>query len=62
MFFSKVILILPPLWLSNLGSDLSIDNVVRLDLAYTRIASQDVVNNVLELMEKLKYQNFRGEF
>ena len=54
--FFKVILILPLLWLLNLGSNLSIDNIVWLDLADTNIASQDAANKVLELMEKWKYQ------
>ena len=31
------------------GSDLSINNIVQLDSANTRIASQDAVNKVLEL-------------
>ena len=53
---------LPPVWLSNLGSDLSIDNTVWLDLADKKIVSQDPVNNVLELTEKWKYPNFRGKF
>ena len=58
----KVILILPPVWLLNLGSDLSINNIVQLDLADTKIVSQDAVNKVLELTEKWKYPNFRGKF
>ena len=61
MFF-KVILILPPIWLSNLGSDLSIDNIVQLDSADTKIVSQEAAKKVLELMEKWKYLNFRGKF
>ena len=60
--FFKVILILRPAWVSNLGSDLSVDNEVWLDLTDTKIASQDAVNKVLELMEKWKYPNFRGKF
>ena len=60
--FFKVILILPPAWVSNLGSDLSINNEVWLDSTDTKIASQDTVNKVLELMEKWKYPNFRGKF
>ena len=52
MFF-KVILILPPVQPSNLGSDLSI-NTVRLYLADTKIASQDPVNKALEFTEKWK--------
>ena len=60
--FLKVTLLLPPVWLSNLGSDLLIGNIVQLYSADTRIASQDVANKVLELMEKWKYPNFRGKF
>ena len=60
--FFKVILILPPVWLLNLGSDLSINNIVQLDSADTKNVSQDAVNKVLELMEKWKYPNFRGKF
>ena len=60
--FFKVILILRPAWVSNLGSDLSVDNEVWLDLTDTKITSQDAVNKVLELMEKWKYPNFRGKF
>ena len=51
LLFFKVV-ILPPVRLSNLDSDLSIDNIVQLDLADTRIASQDAVSKVLELTEK----------
>ena len=51
LLFFKVILILPPAWLSNLGSDLSINNIVHLDSADTKIISQDAVNKVLELTE-----------
>ena len=49
MFF-KVILILPPVWCS----DLLINNIVQLGLADTKIVSQDAVNKVLELTEKMK--------
>ena len=42
-------------------SDLSINNTVRLDLADTKIGSQDAVKNVIELTEKSKYSNFRGK-
>ena len=47
--------ILLPIWLLNLGSDLSIDNIVWLDLAEAKITSQDAVKKMLELMEKWKY-------
>ena len=53
---------LPPVWLSNLGWDLSIDNIVRIGLADTKIDSQDAVKTVLELTEKWKYPNVRGKF
>ena len=46
----------------NLGSDLSIDNIVRLGLADTKIGSQNAVMKVLELTEKWKYPNLRGKF
>ena len=36
----------------NLGSDLSIDNIVRLGLADAKIGSQDAVMKLLELTEK----------
>ena len=52
LLFFKVILILPPVRPSNLGSDLSINNTVRLDSADRNIASQDPVNKVIELTEK----------
>ena len=52
---------LPPVWLLNLGSDLSVDNIVQLGLAGTKIDSQDDVK-VLELTEKWKYQNLSGKF
>ena len=42
-------------------SDLSINNAVRLDLADTKIGSQNAVKNVIELTEKSKYSNFRGK-
>ena len=51
-----------PVRLRILGSDLSIDNIVRLDSADTKIGSQDAVNKVLKLMEKWKYPNFKGKF
>ena len=57
MFFN-VILVLPPVWLLNLGSD----NIVQLDSADTKIVSQNAANKVLELMEKWKYPNIRGKF
>ena len=58
--FFKVLLILHPAWLSNLGSDLSIDNIARLGSADTKIGSKDAVIKVLELTEKWKYSNFRA--
>ena len=54
--FFKVCLILPPVWLSSLDSDLSINNIVRLGLADTKISSQDAVMKMLELTEKWKTQ------
>ena len=62
MLFFKVILILPHVWLLNLGSDLSVNNIVQLDWSDTKIVSQDAVNKVLELTKKWKYSNFRGKF
>ena len=62
MLFFKVILILPPVLLSNLVLDLSTDNTVELVSAETKIVSQDAVNKVLGLTEKCKYPNFRGKF
>ena len=41
----------------NLGSDVSIDNILQLGSADTKIDSQDAVKKVLELMEKRKYSN-----
>ena len=60
LLFFKVILILPPVWLSNLGSNLSVNNIVQLDLADKKIVSQDAFNKVLELTEifKFKYDKF----
>ena len=60
--FYKIFLILPLVWLSNLGSDLWIDNIVRLGAADTKIGSQDAVMKVLEFIEKWKYSNFGGKF
>ena len=60
--FFKVFIILPPVWLLNLGSDLSIDNIVWLGLADTKSGSQNAVKKVLELTEKWKYLNFRVKF
>ena len=62
IFIFQTLFILPPVWLFNLGSDLSADNIVWLDLADTKIISQDSINKVLELTEKWKYPNFRGKF
>ena len=36
----------------NLGSDLSVNNIVRLGSADTKISSQNAVKEVLELTEK----------
>ena len=58
--FFKVTLILPPVRLSNLGSDLSIDNKVWLDSADTKTASQDAVNKMVELTEKVNSKFFRN--
>ena len=58
----KVFLILPLVWLLNLGSDLSISNIVWLGLGDTKIDSQDAVKKVLEHTEKWKYPNFSGKF
>ena len=60
--FFNVFFILPPVCLSNLVSDLSIDNIVRLGLTNTKIASQDSLKKVLELMAKWKYPTFRDKF
>ena len=60
--FTQIFVILPPVWLSNLGCDLPIDNIVQLGLADTKIGSQNAVKKVLELMEKWKHPNFRGKF
>ena len=58
----KVFFILPPVWLLNLGLDLWIDNMFPLDVADTKIGSQDAVQTVLELTKKWKYPKFRGKF
>ena len=47
---------------SSLGSDLSIDNVVRLGSTDTKIDSQGAAKKALELMEKWKYPKLRGKF
>ena len=52
--FFKVFHVLPLVWLLNFGSDLSIDNLVRLGSADTRIGSQASVKKVLEITEKKK--------
>ena len=57
----KFFLILTTLWLSNLTSDFSSDNAVRLSLADTKISSHHAVK-MLELTEKQKYPNFRSKF
>ena len=38
------------------------DNIVELGSADTKSGSHDTVKKVLELTEKRKYPNFRGEF
>ena len=48
----KVFFILLPVLSSNLGSDLSINNIVPLGSADRKINSQDAVMKVLELTEK----------
>ena len=60
--FFKVFVILPPVWLSNLGSDLSMDNIVWLGSADTKSGSQNAVKKMLEHTEKWKYPNFIGKF
>ena len=49
-------------WLSNLGSDLLIDNIVRVSSADTKMDSQYAAKKVLELTQKWKYPKFRCEF
>ena len=58
----KVFFILHPVWLLNLGLDLWIDNMFPLDVADTKIGSQDAVKTVLELTKKWSYAKFRGKF
>ena len=58
----KFFLILTTLWRSNLTSNLSSDNAVRLSLGDTKISSQHAVKAMLELTEKWKYPNFRIKF
>ena len=60
--FYKVVIIWLAAWHSNLGLDLSIDNVVGLGSADTKTASQDAVKKVLELTGKWKYSNSRNKF
>ena len=61
--FLKFFLIAPPVWHSNdIRSDLSINNIVQLGSADTKISSQDAVKKVLELTEMWKYPNVRGKF
>ena len=62
LFFKVFLILLSPVRLSNLGSDPSIDNIDRLDLADTKIGSQDAVKKVLELRQKWKYKNFSHKF
>ena len=52
--FFKVFVILSPVSLSNLGSDLSIDKTVQQGSADTKIGSQNAGKKVLELTEKWK--------
>ena len=46
----------------ELLSDLSIDNIVWLGSAATKIGRQGAVMKVLQLTEKWKYPNFGGKF
>ena len=48
-------------WINH-SSDISIDNIVRLGSADTKINSQNAVKKVLELTEKRKQPKFRGKF
>ena len=57
----KVFLILPSVWFLNFGWGLSIDSVVWLGSADTKICSQNAVIEELELTEKWKYPNFRSK-
>ena len=50
--FFKVFLILHPAWLLNLGSELSIHNIVRLGSVDRKVDNQVAVNKALELTEK----------
>ena len=54
--FFKVFLILHPVWLLNLTSDLSVDSIVQLGLADTKVVSQDAEKRVLKLTEKWNTQ------
>ena len=56
LLFFKVILILPPVWLLNLGSDLSLNNILWQGSADTKIVSKNGVNKVLELTESENLQ------
>ena len=60
--FTKVVIIWLAAWHSDLGLDLSIDNIIRLDSADTKTASQDAVKEVLELAGNWKYSNSRNKF
>ena len=53
---------LPPARLPNLGSDISIHNIVGLDWTDTKIGGQNALKKVLELTKKWKNPNFRGKF
>ena len=51
-----------PLYDFQILVQISINNIVWLGSADTKIASQDAVMKVPELTEKWKYPNFRGKF
>ena len=59
--FYKVVIIWLAVWHSNLGLDLSIDNILPLGSADTKAASQDAVKKVLELAGKWKHSNARNK-
>ena len=49
--------LLPPLWLSNLGSDLSISNITRPGLADTKVVSQNCCQEGARTHGKVKIPN-----
>ena len=49
--------LLPPLWLSNLGSDLSISNITRPGLADTKVVSQNCCQEGARTHGKMKIPN-----